>query len=684
MVSMSLSVSLSFEQKVAYAERSLGVDLQKDSRQLFDLVQSMLEKPLPEPWRPCFDEHWRLFFYNDRTKVSAWSHPMRPAHQRVVDAYRRVEVAPSSAAVKVELQRFRASAEAEWKQWRESQAEGRTFYFHVETRQTTWEDPSELIMGQLALEVEMLNLAFDLPRTPSEPEGSQPIAEVVEVSEEPCEQSHPSTASAASAASAQSWLPSQLPSPRGTRVSAASLGTMEHLQEALVIAEPAIANMDQEAVDLALRQRRASVVVVAAARRWLCQQHLASRWAEAATAAVRLQALVRGWLCRRFVAAERQRQEAACTVKSFLQRWLSRKALLDALVLQDDAPAAEVDDDSLYSSDYEAGSSPSRSRAQSPTAGSGASSWDPFIAALKGDSPIKAEDQMTTSDHVTQGPSSPLRERHASRWEGVSSPHWRANLELPDLCEPPEILQAPARDFQLQAETFVTGLGRHSKGFERLLEVARAELPQLRAQLPSEPPRDASRRPSASLPPTVPRVRRKLRRVAEQDFQRQVHKDVPEISQRVATEATSSHDTQTEPMMESLEEQSQSGACDPTNEPEPSQPARWERRVLELLAEESPKRAEAPMKRGNDIGSGHALRELAKSADKAKELKKTLQKDHREVYEAYSNVFDQLKVVERVKLPRYPNIRPKVKSQRRNSSRPLRRAEGVLREPAQR
>eukprot|EP00435_Cladocopium_sp_Y103_P025018 s1893_g6.t1 len=202
---------------------------------------------------------------------------------------------------------------------------------------------------------------------------------------------------------------------------------------------------------------QASVVVVAAARRWLCQQHLASRWAEAATAAVRLQALVRGWLCRRFVAAERQRQEAACTVKSFLQRWLSRKALLDALVLQDDAPAAEVDDDSLYSSDYEAGSSPSRSRAQSPTAGSGASSWDPFIAALKGDSPIKAEDQMTTSDHVTQGPSSPLRERHASRWEGVSSPHWRANLELPDLCEPPEILQAPARDFQLQAETFVTG-----------------------------------------------------------------------------------------------------------------------------------------------------------------------------------------------------------------------------------
>lgn len=672
---MSLSVSLSFEQKVAYAERTLGVDLQKDSRQLFDLVQSMLEKPLPEPWRPCFDEHWRLFFYNDRTKVSAWSHPMRPAHQRVVDAYRRVEVAPSSAAVKVELQRFRASAEAEWQQWRESQTEGRSFYVHVETRQTTWEDPLELIMAQLALEVEMLNLAFDLPRTPSEPEGSQP-AEVVEVSEEACEQSHPSTASAASE---QSWLPSQLPSPRRR----GSASTMEHLQEALVIAEPVIAHMDQEAVDLAFRQRQASAIILSAARRWLCQQHLATRWAEAA--AVRLQAQMRGWWCRRWVTAERQRQEAACTVKCFLQRWLSRKALLDALVSQDDA-AVEVDD-SIYSSDYEAGSSPSRSRAQSPTVGSGASgasSRDPFILALEGhlEDGREDEDQMTSGVDVTQealGPSSPLEslERHASRWEGVSSPHWRANLE-PDLCEPPEMIQAPAHDFQLQAETFVTGLGRHSKGFEHLLAVARAELPQFRAQLP-EPQRDASRRPSAGpTVPTVPRVRRKLRRVAEQDFQQQVHKDAPEV-RRVATVATSSHDTQTEPALDSPAEP-QSGGATPS-QPLELEPPRWERRVLELLAEESPKRAEAPLKRGNDIGSGYALRELAKSADKAKELKKTLQKDHREVYEAYSNVFDQLKVVERVKLPRYPNIRPKVKSRvRRPSQRAmLRRAEGVLR-----
>ena len=134
--------------------------------------------------RRSFDEHWRLFFYNDRTKVSVleawsdfkiqpqndlkkdwysiwkslflssfkefgfhcfifcwtdfiifnqssmdtsdvficfsfhlpdlrWSHPMRPAHQRLVDAHRRIETATDRrAAVRLELEGFQQAAEA--------------------------------------------------------------------------------------------------------------------------------------------------------------------------------------------------------------------------------------------------------------------------------------------------------------------------------------------------------------------------------------------------------------------------------------------------------------------------------------------------------------------------------------------------------------------------------------------
>lgn len=644
---MSLSVSLSFEQKVAYAERSLGVDLQQDSRGLFDLVQSMLDKPLPEPWRPCFDEHWRLFFYNDRSRVSAWSHPMRPAHQRVVDAYRRLEVAPSSAAVEEELQGFRDAAEAELEQWRESQvqADGRTFYVHVETRQTTWDNPAELIMCHLALEVEMLNWSrLDLPRTAEDaPQEDQ------EVTEEQCEQSQPSISSA------QSWLPSELPSPR-----AASVGTLEHLQDALVIrsvdqiveaelhqirAAPhgSIDEMVEEADAVYTRQQEALSLLISVARRWLCQQHLAT--ARRKEAALLLQAKSRSWLCRCRLATAQQ-TNARNMMTCFLRRWLSWKALLELQTQHQ--PVEDSDNDTVYSSDYEAqegSSSPSRSRDLSPTSrvpGVDEGDHSPTLGAKQVDG--------TRSEELATSDSSLSPSRHAARWEGVSSPHWQAHMDLPKLPEIPEMPEALVRDFQSQAETFVSGLGRDSKGFEHLLEVARAELPKF-----GQP-----RRQSKSIPQQVPRLRRKLRRVAEQDFLHQVHKDAPKMPQ--VPNIMSSHETQTEP--ESVQpEMSGDASAEPATTP------RWERRVLDLLAEESPKReASQAAKRGNEVGPGYALKELAKNADKAKELKKTLRKDHRQVYEAYSNVFEQLKVLEQVKLPSHPNARPKVKSKAKRSA----------------
>eukprot|EP00434_Breviolum_minutum_P000481 symbB.v1.2.000415.t1/scaffold30.1/size407774/31 len=96
----------------------------------------------------------------------------------------------------------------------------------------------------------------------------------------------------------------------------------------------------------------------------------------------------------------------------------------------------------------------------------------------------------------------------------------------------------------------------------------------------------------------------------------------------------SSHETQTEP--ESSVQPEISG--DAIAEPGATTP-RWERRVLDLLAEESPKReASQAAKRGNEVGPGYALKELAKNADKAKELKKTLRKDHRQQQRQRSNV----------------------------------------------
>lgn len=128
------------------------MDLQKDSRGLVNFVQLMLGKPLPDAWRQllgstwrcvdvshrCFDEHWRLFFYNEKTKTSAWgaerlflslsgavevepSAPVRsstpgrrlPALRGETCAVSKgpVQVAPSPGAIEREVKRCRELAE---------------------------------------------------------------------------------------------------------------------------------------------------------------------------------------------------------------------------------------------------------------------------------------------------------------------------------------------------------------------------------------------------------------------------------------------------------------------------------------------------------------------------------------------------------------------------------------------
>eukprot|EP00913_Durusdinium_trenchii_P020670 g19411.t1 len=115
----------------------------------------MLEKPLPVPWRQCFDEHWRLFYYNERTKISVWSHPLESAHVHLVEAYRRIEAEAST--LQSELRHLRALAEAESAKWSEAEADGR---IGREPRRATWENPREVIMANLAFEVEMIGQAF--------------------------------------------------------------------------------------------------------------------------------------------------------------------------------------------------------------------------------------------------------------------------------------------------------------------------------------------------------------------------------------------------------------------------------------------------------------------------------------------------------------------------------------------
>ncbi|CAE7209036.1 sodA [Symbiodinium sp. KB8] len=98
-VPMSLSVSLDDEQKADYA-RALGVEPEREVL-LFDVVQRMLAFPLPEPWRQCLDDQWRVYFYNERTKIPSWSHPLLRAHHAIIKAYRWMVRLPASTRLRL-------------------------------------------------------------------------------------------------------------------------------------------------------------------------------------------------------------------------------------------------------------------------------------------------------------------------------------------------------------------------------------------------------------------------------------------------------------------------------------------------------------------------------------------------------------------------------------------------------
>lgn len=552
---MSLSVSLSFEQKVAYAERCLGINVQNDSRELFDFVQSMLEKPLPVPWRQCFDEHWRLFYYNERTKISVWSHPLESAHVHLVEAYRRIEAEAST--LQSELRHLRALAEAESAKWSEAEADGRTFFFHVEEpRRATWENPREVIMANLAFEVEMIGQAFPKMEVATHIEHSPEMPE--EVVEE---------------------------MRRSRELSYASSQSGRHRRPSRATDEEGHNGHNRQQL-----RRQQATLLISVARRWLCQLDLARRY----EALRRLQGCLRAWLYT--AALSRMRQSQARDVMiCFLRRWLAWQNLLDL-----GAEGSVVD--SVYSSDYEPESQ---------------SRCSPMSAGGQEENTATDRNEVSPQSYISLDASSLGR---MPRWEGVSSPHWRSHLEIPPMKIPEfKELQAPLKNFELEANSFISGLGRDSKGFEHLLEAAKAQLPNRRHS-------KALQGHQHNVP--VLRCRRKLQRIGGQDFHNQAQGTVSGQTSKLPTSELQRLEPAAVPVGPAAAAASSSVAAPrkssevPESEGAHETPtASWEQRVLESLAAQSPKHAEA--KRRNSAVASYALKEFAQ-AEKAKELKRTL------------------------------------------------------------
>uniref|UniRef100_A0A7S4Q8D8 WW domain-containing protein n=1 Tax=Alexandrium monilatum TaxID=311494 RepID=A0A7S4Q8D8_9DINO len=147
---------LSVAQHVAYAT---ALEVQPDRElELFQLVQELLLAALLPPWREAVDSHRRIYFYNAISRETTWVHPLFEAHLSLVDACRRVISANDrQAASAEEILHLQREGEAELACWRKAADEdSRTFYYHVKTRETRWDDPQVWLTGVFRLQADFL------------------------------------------------------------------------------------------------------------------------------------------------------------------------------------------------------------------------------------------------------------------------------------------------------------------------------------------------------------------------------------------------------------------------------------------------------------------------------------------------------------------------------------------------
>lgn len=159
----------------------LGVRLGSET-ELFQLVQKMLSMQLPPAWKQGVDKKGRTYFYNMGEQSSAWRHPLEETHAELCAACRRIAGAPNRLqAAGAELETFTRRVEADLANWREVvTGDGQFYYYRADTKETTWDNPRDRLMDDLAAISDILSGAVHLPEA-KDPRVEETAAAVAEL-----------------------------------------------------------------------------------------------------------------------------------------------------------------------------------------------------------------------------------------------------------------------------------------------------------------------------------------------------------------------------------------------------------------------------------------------------------------------------------------------------------------------
>jgi len=138
--------------------KTLGVDPDSDG-DLHWLVQEAFAAELPQSWTEHHDKDGRVYFYNQLTQVSSWSHPTDSVFReliRLVKAFRVEQPIASQAkrheAMQAHLQAVRGRAAAELDSWSGPYAsEEGPYYYNSTLGASVWKNPVDKWQVELEL-----------------------------------------------------------------------------------------------------------------------------------------------------------------------------------------------------------------------------------------------------------------------------------------------------------------------------------------------------------------------------------------------------------------------------------------------------------------------------------------------------------------------------------------------------
>jgi len=144
--------------------KTLGVDLDSD-QDLVWVVQEAFVAALPPSWSEYYDEDGRVYFYNQVTQESSWSHPMDSVFREVIQLVRDLRAerpvaseARRASAVQAHLEAAHQRAMAQLDGWSGPYtSETGTYYHNAALQVSVWENPVDEWQSELQVRQQVLH-----------------------------------------------------------------------------------------------------------------------------------------------------------------------------------------------------------------------------------------------------------------------------------------------------------------------------------------------------------------------------------------------------------------------------------------------------------------------------------------------------------------------------------------------